>query len=789
MRSLAGFVTGRPRTVLALAAILAAVGAWLGAFLLRIDSDTDSLILEDRPYMPAYRAFLAEFGDLEGAIIAVDPKGHEEEARRAVDFLAERLARHRVSAFITPEEQWRLASWAASDAELSAMAAAAPSIAAVAAGREGDHPLVARELSKPHEREYLRAPGGRLLLVDVRFAKDFAQTEPFRAAVLGIRAHIDEARVRFPSVDIGLTGKPVLQHDEMATATGDMTRASIASLVVIIVLFAVAFRGLRRPLLATMAFLVASAWTYGAASMLVGRLTLLSMVFMLVLVGAGLDYGVHVVSRYGEFRRSRPRIDAVRDALVSVGPGTLTGAVASAAVFLLALFGNFGGLRELGIVAAAGLVLCAIAMVTVLPALLVLFGDGPRGREVAEHEAAEHEVAEDTPATAPAPAPRRMTVALACLPVLVPSLVLPLALSMPALLGPRFDLNLLNLQSEGLESVHWEERLIHDRAAASWYAVSVADSLDEVASLEARAKDEQVILRTESALSVIKPETEARRSLRAKLASAELAAPAPDPTAAAAAARAIIEGARMPLRDALPAAIRDRMVSPGGKFLVSYFPAADAWDPHNLGRFVARVRAVDPGATGVPFTQHGSVDDMVKTFLVVSLLSIAAIALIAWLDLRSLGLAALAVGTVLAGVGMTLGAMPLLGIEVNLANFFAIPMLIGLGIDSAIHIIHRARRDPAGLQATVRTVGFTALTTAIGFGALVFAQHRGMRSLGTVMLVGSLCCMYAACVVLPLVLGLVSRPGRPRAQKSSATPADTNSGSTPSGSAAMNRLP
>ena len=208
----------------------------------------------------------------------------------------------------------------------------------------------------------------------------------------------------------------------------------------------------------------------------------------------------------------------------------------------------------------------------------------------------------------------------------------------------------------------------------------------------------------------------------------------------------------MPLREALPAAVRDRMVSPGGKFLVSYFPSGDAWNPRELGRFVARVRAVDSDATGVPFTQHGSIDDMVKTFLVVSLLSIAAIALIAWLDLRSIGLAALAVGTVIAGVGMTLGAMPLLGVDVNLANFFAIPMLIGLGVDSAIHIIHRARQDPARLGNTVRAVGFTALTTAIGFGALVFADHRGMRSLGLVMLAGSLCCMYAACVVLPLLL-------------------------------------
>lgn len=752
MQRLAALVTARPRAVLAVAAVLAALGAWLGAFQLRIDSDTDSLILESRPYMRAYRAFLAEFGDLEGAIIAVDPKGHEPEARAAVDFLAEALARHRVSAWITPEEQWRLASWAASDAELAAMAAAAPAIAEIAAGREGDHPLVARELSKPREREYLRAPGGTLLLVDVRFDKEFGQTEPFRAAVLEMRARIDEARARFPSVEIGLTGKPVLQHDEMATATDDMTRASIASLAVIVVLFAVVFRGVRRPLLATVAFLVASAWTYGAATVLVGRLTLLSMVFMLVLVGAGLDYGVHVVSRYGEFRRSRPRLDAVRAALVSVGPGTLTGAVASAAVFLLALFGDFGGLRELGVVAAAGLVLCAIAMVTVLPALLVLFGDGAREAEIPES-------AMDAVPGAARP-PRRSTVALACVPIVL--------LALPALLGPRFDLNLLNLQSEGLESVHWEERLLHDSAAASWYAVSVADSLDEVAALEARAKEEPVILRTESALSVLKLETDARRALRAKVAAAgtgeasqgpsttDLAVNSPAAEAAmspaAEAARAILEGARMPLRDALPAAIRDRMVSPGGKFLVSYFPAANAWDPHHLGRFVARVRAVDADATGVPFTQHESVDDMVKTFLVVSLLSIAAIALIAWLDLRSLGLAALAVGTVLAGVGMTLGAMPLLGVDVNLANFFAIPMLIGLGVDSAIHIIHRARQDPDGLPATVRTVGFTALTTAIGFGMLVVADHRGMRSLGVVMLVGSLCCMYAACVALPLLL-------------------------------------
>ena len=770
--ALARFVTAWPRAVVAVAALISAVGAWLGAFHLRIDSNTDSLIAEDRPFMRDYRAFLAEFGDIEGAIVVVDPRGDDAAARRAVDAIAAALAPlseqgavGRVSARIDPHEQWRLASWAASDAELAALVAATPALVAIAEGREKDHPLVADELSKQREPEYLRAPDGKFLLVEVMPAKDFTALEPFAPSIAAIRAALEPVRAAHAEVEIGLTGMPVLQADEMATANRDMTRASIASLAIISVLFFIVFRGFRRPLLAVIAFAIACGWAYGAATLMVGRLTLLSVVFMLVLVGAGLDYGVHVVSRYGELRRSRPRIDAVREALVSVGPGTISGAVGSAAVFFLALFADFGGLRELGVVAGTGLLLCALAMVTVLPALLAIAGDGRGGPE--PREALPVSVAR----------PRIPTLAAACLPLLL--------LAVAAVVGPVFDLNLLNLQSPRIESVEWEKRLMVDSAGATLYAVSTADSLEAVAQLESRARDERAISRTESVLSVIKPESEARRALRQTLAQSAPASYATDAASpAAAAAREILAGAALSLRDALPAAVRDRMVSPRGTYLVQYFAASDAWIPRELGRFIARVRAVDARATGVPFTQHGSIDDMLDASVKVSLLSLVAIAIVACIDLRSIALALLAVGTVVAGVGMTLGAMPLLGIPLNLANFFAIPMLIGLSVDSAIHLIHRAKQDPTRLSETVRAVGFTALTTAIGFGALVFAEHRGMQSLGAVMLVGSLLCMYAACVILPLVLRLLTH-----GQYSSAASADTNSGSTPSGSADMKRLP
>jgi len=742
MRRLAALVTGWPRAVVAASVVLAALGAWLGAFQLRIDSDTDSLIAPERPFMVGYRAFLAEFGDLEGAIIAIDPKGDDAAARSAVDALAaaldlgdEKPLVGRWAATISPEEQWRLASWAASDAELRAMATEADAIAAVARGDTRGHPVVAAALSAERAPEYLRAPGGTLFFVEVSPLKDFTALDPFRPSLDFVRLAVRKVAEDHPTVEIGLTGKPVLMDDEMRTANADMARASLVSVTIITVLFIVVFRGVRRPLLALVAFAVATGWTFGAATLLVGHLNLLSTVFMLVLVGAGLDYGVHVVSRYGEYRRARPAAEAVALAVRHIGPGTLAGAAGSAAVFFGAIFTDFGGLRELGVIAGTGLLLCALAMVTVLPALLVLL------------DRKDSESATTSLSNSPrARRPRGLALAASLVPIVA---CLPL---LPA--GLRFESNLLDLQSPQLESVQWEKRIFADSASASWFAASTARDARTVAELRDRAKAHPEILRAESVLDAIPPETPERSALRAAIAAAgaDVERPRDDAPPAVRAAWEIVHGAGLPLREALPDAIAPRLVSPNGAFLVRYIPRDDAWEEEPLARFVDAVRDVDPAATGVPITQLESIRDMRQSFIDTSLWALFAVTLIAWISFRALWPALLATATVVAGVAATLALLPLFGSHLNLANFFAVPMLIGLGIDSAIHIIHRSRDDPANAAPTVRAVAFTALTTAIGFGALVFADHRGMRSLGLAMGVGSIACMYVACVVLPLVM-------------------------------------
>lgn len=217
------------------------------------------------------------------------------------------------------------------------------------------------------------------------------------------------------------------------------------------------------------------------------------------------------------------------------------------------------------------------------------------------------------------------------------------------------------------------------------------------------------------------------------------------------------EGDAAPLRDALPAALRAELVAPSGRLLVKVHPREDLWSEEPLAAFVAAIRRIDPDATGVPMTQLESIRDMTQAFLQMLAISIAVVAAFVWLDLRSVAAAIACLASLLMGLGWTVGAMVLLGIPLNLANFFAIPILVGVGIDSSVHIVHRAREQRGRrirYGATARAVILTAATTAIGFGSLVFASHRGLQSLGATMLVGSIACMLAAVVALPAVLRL-----------------------------------
>jgi hypothetical protein len=117
------------------------------------------------------------------------------------------------------------------------------------------------------------------------------------------------------------------------------------------------------------------------------------------------------------------------------------------------------------------------------------------------------------------------------------------------------------------------------------------------------------------------------------------------------------------------------------------------------------------------------------------------------------------------GVVWMMGTMRLLQIPFNFANLVAVPLIIGVGIDNGVHVIHRIRFEGrAGMRVVLRHTGraifIASLTTMIGFGSLALASHRGLASLGLVLLLGVGACLITSTLVLPnllVVLGLVER--------------------------------
>ena len=845
-----------------------------------LDANTDHLISRNRPFMKDYIRFTDEFGDLEYLYVVVANNGDSTRTEAAVDALTARLRQIKdlpgVYSAIIPDEQLRIATRAMPEKELADFSTASDGFGSLLEGgaaralsdasamlarliREGAtmppqeqervgaaalfllNLVASAHAGSPSEKEmafligrgrpeYFKSDTGKLYFITVIPQKDYNTLSVIAEPLRQIRIAIADVRRQFPGIEIGLTGKPVLQADEMATTNRDMTIASLLGFSLCAVLFVFTIGGLWRPLLLTIAFVVGSAWTYGFATLFVGRLNLLSIVFMLVLVGIGSDYGVYLIARYKEYRLTHDVRSAITGAILTAVRGNITAATTSSSVFFMALLTTFQGLRELGLIAGGGLLLCLLAMSIFLPALLVLSDRRKKG--FAKPANGLTKVSQAGFGTARPHAwmiahPATVLVALGTATLLLST----------ALGQLQFEKNLLKLQATGLESIEWEHRVLEDSASSSWFGVVVANDLDQARRIIDRARQQPRIGAVHSILDIIQMPTPQIEELRKRLHGRQppssspataatsgsppatiqphwaaddvrktigplnliaigAAAQAPDEAKrirqiagdltiladqmqheesgqkagdassaraaiernineAARSLRVMLEGDSLNLREALPESERLRFTSPAGRFLVMLHPKDDVWEYGPMGQFVSNLRAVDPDATGAPILHFESIGEMLQSFLVMSALALLAIVVLVWLDFRRIRDVILAIVPLSFGLLWTIEVMSILGISFNLANFFSVPILIGTGVGGSVQILHRYREGGPtrfSLGSTRPAVMLAALTTIIGFGCLLLAHHRGLRSLGAVMAMGSLACLLASLTILPALL-------------------------------------
>jgi hypothetical protein len=212
----------------------------------------------------------------------------------------------------------------------------------------------------------------------------------------------------------------------------------------------------------------------------------------------------------------------------------------------------------------------------------------------------------------------------------------------------------------------------------------------------------------------------------------------------------------------LPEELRRKFIGKSGHLLLQVYSRLDLEDRPSQARFVEELRTVDPEVTGQPVVAYESMRLIERAFGLGLVYAFVLVAGIAALMIRRVRETVLAMVPLILGALWTLALMPLAGITFNLVNIWALPLIIGSAAEYGVNIVLRSLELPAHgggprlARSTVMGVVFNGLTTMAGFGSLLVAHHRGVWSLGLLLVIGSAMTLTASLVVLPTLVRLGS---------------------------------
>jgi len=296
---------------------------------------------------------------------------------------------------------------------------------------------------KADQQIYVTFDNGKIFILSAHAKSDDLNS----LAVERLRKLMNQTKYEVPGVNAGLTGGPVLEHDEMEQSQKDMTLATIVSLVICALIFIFGYQQTGRPIKATICLIVGLAYTMAFATLVVGHLNILTITFLPMLVGLAIDFGVHLVTRFEEeLHYGKTDEEALIKAMVYTGQGIFTGAVTTAGAFLAMGFTDFKGIKEMGIICGGGLMICLVPMMTLLPVLLL------RGRQ----NVIDHKPLKKVETRA------RIEQFWLDRPILVTIVTLVLCtLAATQFTKLYFDYDLTDMQSKGLPAVEYAKKLIN----------------------------------------------------------------------------------------------------------------------------------------------------------------------------------------------------------------------------------------------------------------------------------------------------------------------------------------
>ena len=650
---------------------------------------------------------------------------------------------------------------------------------------------------------------------------DYSRLLPARESISRIRALTDKLKLADKyDARVRLTGTAVLSHEELLSVTEGTEIAFVLALIMITVILYFGLASMRLMIATLITLIIGLVLTAAFATFAVGELNLISIAFTVLYIGLGVDYAIHYCLRYRELRfEGMDNMQAIQEASRNVGGSLFLCAITTAIGFFAFMPTDFKGVAQLGLISGSGIFISLIVTMTLLPALLGIMpftSFGSRDlKEVSPHTRRITAI----PFTYARPIRIIAVLATIILTILLTKVEFDpntldiqdphneSVMTFQALLAdkdtsPWTGTVLADGKDDALRLTKKLERLPlvdktvwigdfipkdqdaklaiieemslllgdipeHSNAppvTSEDQKHALATVLDKLNSMKTTAMDPSLLQLKDNLrdymeyLSIFKP---GRQKEQLSILEKSLVASLPERLTSL---RRSLNAEHVTLAN-LPAALVDRWHNGKDKYLIEVYPRENIENNDAMRRFVTQIRAADDRIVGPPVVNIEASDAVVEAFQQAFLYAFIAITilLLFLLDRKSDAIYII-VPLVIAAIS-TGGISVLLNIPFNFANIIALPLILGIGVDSGIHILHRFRTAPPAdnnLLATssARAIVVSALTTVCSIGNLALSPHRGTASMGLLLTIGVCVTLVCMLILLPAMLARVPKTGQ-----------------------------
>lgn len=594
------------------------------------------------------------------------------------------------------------------------------------------------ELNNP---KYIVSENGKIYLINLGISttiRDARERESLFDYLGDLITETKKEKGDYEELDVGFTGgMMVIDYEGDKMVFEDFFRTGFITLILILILLFISFRSLSIPLLSFIPLLTGIVWTSGLIFLIYDSLNIMAIMFAVLILGLGVDYCIHLLTRFvDEMNEHNDLTLAFRHTFVHTGRVVILGCLTTVTALLSFYFAKTTALHQLGVVGAMGLLLTLVAVLVLLPALVALrlkFGKFKVNR------------ARFNVLRAIGSQVERFA------PIVVVFLVILLIVFGIRAPNAKVNENMWELMPTEIETYKQLEKVKENFGYNPDSLSCVVESESELEERVQEFQSKEGLLGVESILDYLPADQEEKLELIQQTITVH-------PEFAAV---PWINVSPMGWSD-LPSDIRRAWVSEEGQFLIKITPAGDLYDKSYQGRLLSELREVDPDVTAQALIWTKLLDTVTTDMIHTSLIASGIIFSIVYIGTRRRN----PIYALLSMVPVTFGTLGLLGTyqwfgaNLNAFSIGMMPLIIGIGIDDGIHIIHRYLEEGKGslprvTQLTGKAIFLTTATTCLAFSSLLFSGHPSLKFVSLIPIIGISLCFFGAIIFMPALLRII----------------------------------